>query len=239
MHIEDWPITKVRPYANNPRVLRNAAEKVAESIKAYGWRQPIVVDESGEIIIGHSRMAAAQLLKLKTVPVHVAKGLSPEKVRALRIADNKTGEFAGWDEGKLADELAAIMESLGDVSLTGFTQAEMDGIEMRARAEIERITAAAAPAAPAIPPVSLAPTVQADPPAAEDETGSEAGQDRHQAQAPAVDAAQNEPMVPFHAMLTPDQRDQVFQALGQAKRAHNLETNGEALLVIARAYLDA
>lgn len=75
MQIQDWPIADVRPYPNNPRVLRNAAEKVAESIKAFGWRQPIVVDEQGVVIIGHSRLAAAKLLKLATVPVHVAAGL--------------------------------------------------------------------------------------------------------------------------------------------------------------------
>jgi ParB-like chromosome segregation protein Spo0J len=141
MQIEDWPIRKVRPYANNPRVLRNAAEKVAESIKAYGWRQPIVVDEAGEVVIGHARLAAAQLLKLKTVPVHIARGLPPEKVRALRIADNKTAEFAAWDDAKLADELAAVLEQLGDVAVTGFSRSEMDAIELRARAEIERLTA--------------------------------------------------------------------------------------------------
>lgn len=61
MHIEDWSITKVRPYPNNPRVLRNAAEKVAESIKAFGWRQPIVVDADGVIIAGHGRHAAAEI----------------------------------------------------------------------------------------------------------------------------------------------------------------------------------
>ena len=93
MQIEDWPIAEVRPYPNNPRVLRNAAEKFAESIRAFGWRQPIVVDEQGVIIIGHSRLAAAKLLKLDAVPVHVARGLSDAQVRALRVADNKTAEL--------------------------------------------------------------------------------------------------------------------------------------------------
>ena len=102
MQIEDWPIAEVRPYPNNPRVLRNAAEKVAESIRAFGWRQPIVVDEQGVIIIGHSRLAAAKLLKLDAVPVHVARGLSDAQVLALRVADNKTAEFSTWDDQKLA-----------------------------------------------------------------------------------------------------------------------------------------
>ena len=139
MLIEDWPLEKIRPYPNNPRVLRNAAEKVAESIREFGWRQPIVVDEEGVIIIGHSRLAAAQLLKLETAPVHVAAGLPAGKVRALRIADNKTGEFSTWDDAKLADELAVIMDGLGTVAVTGFSQSEFDAIAMQAQAEIETI----------------------------------------------------------------------------------------------------
>ena len=87
MHIEDWPLAKIRPYPNNPRVLRNAAEKVAESIKAFGWRQPIVVDAEGVIIVGHSRLEAAKLLKLATAPVHVARELTADQVRALRVAE--------------------------------------------------------------------------------------------------------------------------------------------------------
>lgn len=87
MHIEDWPLAKIRPYPNNPRVLRNAAEKVAESIKAFGWRQPIVVEAEGVIIVGHSRLEAAKLLKLATAPVHVARELTADQVRALRVAE--------------------------------------------------------------------------------------------------------------------------------------------------------
>jgi ParB-like chromosome segregation protein Spo0J len=117
MLIEDWPIAKARPYPNNPRVLRNAAEKVAESIKAFGWSQPIVVDGEGVIVAGHGRHAAAQLLKLKTVPVHVAKDLTPDQVRALRIADNKTATFSEWDDAKLADELAEIVRSMAEAGL--------------------------------------------------------------------------------------------------------------------------
>ena len=138
MLIEDWPIAKVRPYPNNPRVLRNAAEKVAESIRAFGWRQPIVVDAEGVIIAGHGRHAAAQLLKLKTVPVHVAHDLSPDEVRALRVADNKTATFSQWDDAKLADELAVILDGLGTTAVTGFNQSELDAILMRASAEVAR-----------------------------------------------------------------------------------------------------
>lgn len=233
---EDWPIRKVRPYANNPRVLRNAAEKVADSIREFGWRQPIVVDEAGEVIIGHARLAAAQLLKLKTVPVHVARGLAPEKVRALRIADNKTAEFAEWDDAKLADELAAVLETLGDLGPTGFSRAELEAIELRARAEIERLTAppppppAAAPASgPEAAPEAPLPTREAADGPDLEPTGAGTGP----ADPPAAD------LVPFHALLTAENRAVVLDAVAAAKRKHDLETTGDALLVIARAYLHA
>lgn len=113
MLIEDWPIARVRPYPNNPRVLRNAAEKVAESIKAFGWRQPIVVDAEGVIIAGHGRHAAAQLLKLKKVPVHVAADLTPDQVRALRVAEIVRGMTeAGLAPGEICRRLGMEDEEL-------------------------------------------------------------------------------------------------------------------------------
>lgn len=149
--MQDWPLKKVRPYPNNPRVLRNAAEKIAESIRQFGWRQPIVVDGEGVIIAGHGRYAAAQLLKLKTVPVHVAAELNADQVRALRIADNKTATFSDWDDQKLAEELAEILANVGDVGVTGFSRSELDALEMRTRAELDRLTAAPTPAPPPLP----------------------------------------------------------------------------------------
>jgi hypothetical protein len=235
MHIEDWPINKVRPYPNNPRVLRNAAEKVAESIKAFGWRQPIVVDADGIIIAGHSRHAAAQLLKLKTVPVHVAKDLTPEQVRALRVADNKTAEFAQWDDAKLADELAEILAGLGSIAATGFSQSEFDALVMQASAEVERITT----------PVQQRPD-------AEPETGNAGGDDEDDFnlgddEAPAVNGSESQPqpeqrqpdLVPFNALMTVDARQLLYDAVAKAKQKHGLETTADALLVIARSYIDA
>ena len=219
MLIEDWPLSKIRPYPNNPRVLRNAAEKVAGSIKSFGWRQPIVVDADGVIVAGHSRHAAAQLLKLKTVPVHVAKDLSPDQVRALRIADNKTATFADWDDAKLADELSAIMEGLGDITSTGFSQSEFDALEMSALAELSKLEQVNNPA-----------PVQAD-----------------EESAPAVDEhahSQDEPppladMVPFNVLMTVEARQVVYDAVAAAKKQHGLEQTADAMLVIARKYLDA
>lgn len=235
LHVEDWPITKVRPYANNPRVLRNAAEKVAESIREFGWRQPIVIDETGEVIAGHSRLAAAQMLKLKKVPVHVARGLTPEQVRALRIADNKTATFAEWDEQKLSDELAAIMEGLGSVAVTGFSQSEFEAIEMRALAELAQITAQEPAAASA--PADTRDPAPADPP----EPGADELQQDAAAEAPAAVGGEAPPrdLVPFTVLMDVDARQILLDAVSQAKRRHDLQQTADALLVIARSYLDA
>lgn len=121
------PISSLTPYDNNPRLNDDAVAVVAESIRQFGFRQPIVVDSSGVIIIGHTRWRAAQILNATEVPVHVADGLTQDQVRALRIADNKSGEIADWDLDKLGIELKAI-ESCDldlDLSALGFDQEEL------------------------------------------------------------------------------------------------------------------
>lgn len=237
MHIEDWSLTKVKPYPNNPRVLRNAAEKVAESIKSFGWRQPIVVDAEGFIIAGHARHAAAKLLKLKTVPVHVAADLSEAQVRALRIADNKTATFAGWDDARLADELQAIMAGADALAFTGFAQSELDAIMMRAAADVAAITAAApVPAAQPEPQPAAADPAPSTPEAS---TSPEPEPVPAPASTPAAEQAPVQDMVPFHALLSVDARQVVYDAIAKAKSGHGLETTGEALLVISRSYIDA
>ena len=82
MKIESAPLESVTPYARNPRKNADAVAKVAASIKEYGWRQPIVVDEERVIIAGHTRLMAAQRLGLDKVPVHIATGLTPQQVKA-------------------------------------------------------------------------------------------------------------------------------------------------------------
>ena len=94
MKIELRKLSDIKPYENNPRLNDAAIDAVARSIQEFGFRQPIVVDKKGVIIVGHTRFKAAQKLGLKTVPVHVAKGLTPAQVKAYRLADNKTAELA-------------------------------------------------------------------------------------------------------------------------------------------------
>ena len=125
MHVEMRPINTIRPYENNPRHNDAAVEAVAASIREYSFRQPIVVDEEGVIIVGHTRYKAALKLELETVPVHVAVGLTPAQAKAYRLADNQTAQLSGWDEDKLPLELMALQEMGYDLNLTGFSADEL------------------------------------------------------------------------------------------------------------------
>ena len=108
MDIELRDIDSIIPYEKNPRLNDNAVDAVAESIREFGFRQPVVVDGDSVIICGHTRWKAAKKLQLAKVPVHVATDLSPEQVKAYRIADNKTAELAEWDFDQLRIEVADL-----------------------------------------------------------------------------------------------------------------------------------
>jgi site-specific DNA-methyltransferase (adenine-specific) len=125
MDVEMRPVGSVRPYDNNPRDNDDAVDAVAASIRAFGFRQPVVVDEQDVIIVGHTRYKAALKLGLTTIPVHVAKGLSPEQARAYRIADNQTATLSRWDEDKLPLELMELHKADFDLALTGFPEDEI------------------------------------------------------------------------------------------------------------------
>ena len=104
------------PYENNPRRNEKAVNAVVNSIKQFGFRNPIIVDENMVIISGHTRRMAALKLGLKTVPVVIAKDLTPEQVRAFRLADNRVASFSSWNEEKLKEEIAGI----NDIDLSDF-----------------------------------------------------------------------------------------------------------------------
>jgi ParB-like chromosome segregation protein Spo0J len=125
MKIEYWDIERVKPYPGNPRRNDKAVDAVAKSIQEFGFRQPIVVDKGGVVVVGHTRLKAALKLGLKTVPVHVAADLTPEQARAYRIADNRTNETAEWDIDLLPIELGELREGGTDLKLLGFTDKEL------------------------------------------------------------------------------------------------------------------
>jgi len=123
--VELWPVERIRLYEGNPRCNDRAVDAVARSLREFGFRQPIVVDAEGMIVVGETRWKAAKRLKLAKVPVHVAEDLTPEQARAYRIADNKTGEIAEWDFDLLPIELAALRDADVDLGLLGFDAGEL------------------------------------------------------------------------------------------------------------------
>ena len=123
--VELRPIEAIKPYPGNPRVNDDAVDAVAASLKEFGFRQPIVVDADGVIIVGHTRWKAAKKLGLAKVPVHVATDLPPEKVKAYRIADNQTATLAEWDFELLPIELKDLQRAEYDLSLLGFDEDEL------------------------------------------------------------------------------------------------------------------
>jgi len=114
MQIVEKKISELKKYENNPRINDDAIDPVVNSIRAFGFKVPIIVDKHNVIVAGHTRLKAAIKLGLETVPVVVANDLSEDEVRAYRLVDNKTAEYALWDDALLESELANIEFDLGD-----------------------------------------------------------------------------------------------------------------------------
>ena len=125
MKIEMWSVDRVKPYEHNPRVNDGAVDAVAASIREFGFKVPLVVDPEGVIVAGHTRFKAALKLGMTEVPVVVAKDLTPDQIKAYRIADNKTAELAEWDLDLLPIELGELQAAEFDLGLLGFDQDEL------------------------------------------------------------------------------------------------------------------
>jgi len=129
MKIEIADITSIKPYENNPRKLKDAAiEKVAMSLKEYGFRQPIVVDKDRIIVVGHTRYRASKKLGFKEVPITIADNLTPEQINAYRIADNRTAEESEWDSELLAMEIKDLEAKDFKLDLLGFNEDQLNDI---------------------------------------------------------------------------------------------------------------
>lgn len=125
MKVELVPIETVRPYEKNPRHNDSAVDAVAKSLREFGFRQPLVVDREGVLVVGHTRLRAAQALGLTQVPVHVALDLTPEQAKAYRIADNATASLSSFDYELLPNELLELKEMNFDLGLLGFDDPEL------------------------------------------------------------------------------------------------------------------
>lgn len=140
MQISEIELSNIIPYARNPRKNDAAVDKVAASLREFGWKQPIVVDGENTIIAGHTRYLAAKKLGMKSVPILIATDLSPQQIKAYRIADNRVAQEAQWDFDLLSLELDELQSLDVDLSLTGFDQEEIDSFIALGNATDEGLT---------------------------------------------------------------------------------------------------
>lgn len=129
MTIKEIKTNDLKPYKNNPRNNDTAVEAVANSIREFGFKVPIVIDKNNVIVAGHTRWKAANMLGLEKVPCIVADDLTDEQVKAFRLADNKTAELAEWDFEKLETELAQLADDF-EMTEFGFEEFENEPIEV-------------------------------------------------------------------------------------------------------------
>jgi ParB-like nuclease domain len=109
-------VDEVREHPRNPRKITDrAVEQVAHSLRRFGWKQPLVIDGDGYLAVGHTRLRAARLLGLTHVPVIDATDLTPEEVKAYRIADNRTHDFTTWDLPELTQQLEELEADFAEV----------------------------------------------------------------------------------------------------------------------------
>ena len=134
MEVKNIDINKIIPYVNNPRNNKDAIDKVAASIKEFGFKVPIIIDKNNVIVTGHTRILAANKLGLNEVPCIVADDLTEAQIKAFRIADNRVSEFSEWDQELLKIELEGLKELDFNIELTGF---ELDDLELDVKEEQE------------------------------------------------------------------------------------------------------
>src|SRR5215207_4781378 len=127
--LEVLPISKLQPYARNARVhSKKQIRQVADSIRRFGFTNPVLIDNEHTILAGHCRVAAASLLEMDCVPCLRIENMSPAEKRAYVLADNKHALNGGWDEEILAEELQALLADDFDIGITGFSIPEIDGL---------------------------------------------------------------------------------------------------------------
>lgn len=152
LRVETWPVSRLVPYASNPRKNDQAVERMVAALRAYGFRVPLIVRSDGELVDGHLRLKAALSMDLTEVPVLLADDLTPEQVRAFRLMINRSATWAAWDDDALALEIAALLSAECDLRLTGFDQSELD--------RLFRALSATNPDPDAVPDPPAAPVVR-------------------------------------------------------------------------------
>ena len=211
MKIETVEITQVKPYPDNPRKISDkAVDKVALSLKEFGWQQPIVVDEKNVIVAGHTRHRAAEKLGFREVPILRAVGLSDEKVRAYRFMDNRSHEESSWDWDKAVKEISELLDGNKiDEALLGFDEGEFDYIKLRFQ-EMETDK-----------------QISKD----NEENGDESVKTQNTFTNP---SDENNKFVEFSLLLTEDDRKELYKILNEIKTNNNLKTFSEAIMFLVR-----
>lgn len=130
MNIKNVKIDTLIPYVNNPRNNTDAIDKVASSIKEFGFRVPIVIDKNNIVVTGHTRLLASKKLGLEEVPVIVADDLTEAQIKAFRIADNKVSEYSTWDIDLLRNELDMLEELNFDLDLVNIDYSDFAGMDI-------------------------------------------------------------------------------------------------------------
>ena len=126
MKIVNLKIEELIPYINNPRNNENAIDKVASSIKEFGFKVPIVVDKEKVVVTGHTRLLASKKLGLEEVPCVIAEDLTKAQIKAFRIADNKVSEYSEWNEDLLKIELEELDEMDFNLDLVNIDYSDFD-----------------------------------------------------------------------------------------------------------------
>lgn len=134
MKIIEKKLRDIQPYEHNPRKNEDAVQYVANSIREFGFKVPIVVDKNNVIVAGHTRYLACEELGIETVPCIVADDLTDEQIRAYRIADNKVADKATWDTNLLGEELNFLIEDF-DMTDFGFGEFEITMLTEDMRAD--------------------------------------------------------------------------------------------------------
>lgn len=240
MKIRDIAVDRLKPYPGNPRIIERAVSRVAKSLQEFGFNQPIVVDKDMVVIVGHARLEAAKSLGLEKVPVLVAEHLTEEQAKAYRLADNKTGEFAQWDDSKLLLELQSLSD-FGQLEVTGFTQSEMLALEMQAKALLEATTPAPKQSAPATSLAGSEPSPAPDSSMPGDPDPYQAGmeQENDHDGSEEEEAPQAPSMVRFEAVVDEEQRRAIVSALNEAKTKSGCETLGAALHIVCLEWMES
>ena len=155
MQIETWPLERIIPYARNARKHDPHVAKLAGLLKEFGWKQPMVVDPDGVLVIGHRRRLAALSLDWTEGPVVVASDLTPTQIKALRIADNRVHEDVEWDRSLLSLELEDLKLEGFDLALTALNDGEIEGLTALAASTEEGLTDPDEASDPPVTPVSV------------------------------------------------------------------------------------